>query len=59
MRDMVVGVGPANVSVDIPLKITRDTCTKQIITKQQYKDYRVVYNKRASIDYSNTIPYGY
>ena len=59
MRDMVVGVGPAKVSVDIPFKITRDTSTKQIITKQQHKDYRVVYNKRVIIDNFNTIPYDY
>ena len=59
MHDMLVGVGPANVSVDIPFKITRDTSMKQTITKQQNKDYRVVYNKRVIIDNFNTIPYGY
>ena len=59
IRDMVV-VGPAKViSVDIPFKITRNTSTKQIITNQQHKDYRVVYNKHVIIDHFNTIPYSY
>ena len=59
MKDMVIGVGEPKVSVDIPFKITRDTSTKQVITKQQHKDYRVVYNKRVIVDNFNTVPYGF
>ena len=59
MRDMIVGDGPAKVAVDIPFKITRDTSTKQVVTKQQSKDYRIVYNKRVIVDNFNTIPYGF
>ena len=59
MRDMIVGEGPAKVIVDIPFKITRDTSTKQVVTKQQSKDYRIVYNKRVIVDNFNTIPYGF
>ena len=59
MCDMVIGVGPSKVSVNIPYKITRDTSTKQVVTKRQSKDYRVVYNKRVVIDNFNTVPYGF
>ncbi|CAB4004759.1 Hypothetical predicted protein [Paramuricea clavata] len=34
------------VTVDIPLKITRNTRTKNIETKRMRKDYRIVYDKR-------------
>ena len=59
MRDMIFGEGPAKVVVDIPFKITRDTSMKQVVTKQQSKDYRIVYNKRVIVDNFNTIPYGF
>ena len=43
------------ISVDIPYKINRNTSTKQIITKRQNKQYRIVYNKRVMSDnYFNT-----
>ena len=42
MRDMEISEGPVKVSVNIPFKITRDTSTKQVITKRQRKDYSSV-----------------
>lgn len=59
MCDMVTGVGPSKVSVNIPYNITRNTNTKQVVTKRQSKDYRVVYNKRVVVDNFNTVPYGF
>ena len=59
MRDMIVGKGPAKVVVDILFKITRDTSTKQVVTKQQSKDDSVVYNKQVIVDNCNTVTYGF
>lgn len=59
MKDMMIGVGKPKVSVDIPFKITRDTNRKQIVTKQQSKVYRVVYNMHVIIDHFETLPYGF
>ena len=47
------------VSVDIPFKITRNTQTKNIITKRMKKDYCIVYDKRVIVDGYKTLPYGY
>ena len=47
------------VTVDIPLKITRDKKEKNIVTKRMKKDYRVVYNKRVITENYETLPYGY
>jgi hypothetical protein len=38
------------VSMDIPVKITRNTKTKNIEMKRMKKDYRIVYNKRVIVD---------
>ena len=47
------------VTVDIPLKITRNTRTKNIETKRMRKDYRIVYDKRFIVDDYKTLPYGF
>ncbi|CAB4029932.1 Hypothetical predicted protein, partial [Paramuricea clavata] len=46
------------VTVDIPLKITRNTRTKNIETKRMRKDYRIVYDKRFIVDDYKTLSYG-
>ena len=59
MRDMVKGIGPEKVSVDIPFKIVRDTKDKSVLTRSETKDYRVVYNKRVIVGNFDTVPYGF
>ena len=46
-------------SVDIPFKIVRNTKTKDIITKREKINYKIVYNKRVIIDNFDTLPYGF
>ena len=48
-----------HVSVDIPLRITRNTRTKEIQSKRMKKGYCIVYNKRVIAEDYKTIPYGY
>ena len=59
VANMVKGIGPDVVTVHNPHKIVRDYKNKEIITKTQNKDYRVVYNKRMIVDDYKTVPYGY
>ena len=49
-KDMVIDEGQPKVSVNTPFKITRDTSTKQVVTRELHKDYRIVYNKRVIVD---------
>ena len=59
MSNMVRGVGPEIITVDIPFKIVRNRKDKNVITKSETKDYRVVYNKRVIVNNYDTLPYGF
>lgn len=59
LQQMVKGEGPQKVTVHDSHKIVRDLKNKQILTKPQNKDYRVVYNKRVRVGDVDTVPYGY
>jgi hypothetical protein len=59
LTEMVRGEGPERVTVHDPHKIVRDLKNKQILSKPQNKDYRVVYTKRIRVGDFDTIPYGY
>ena len=48
-----------HVSVDIPLKITRDAKTKNIEMKRMKKDYCIVYDKCVIVQDYETLAYGY
>ena len=56
---MVRGVGPEIITVDIPFKIVHNRKDKNVITKSETKDYRVVYNKRVIVNNYDTLPYGF
>lgn len=56
MSEMVSGVGPHKITVDIPFKIVRNKTGKDVITRSEKKDYRIVYNKRVIIDNFDTLP---
>ena len=47
------------INIDIPHKIVKDTKEKDIITKSEKKDYRIVYNKRRIVNSFDTLPYGF
>ena len=59
MYNMVKGVGPDKVIVKIPHKIVRDKNEKNIISRNESKQYRVVYNKRVIVNDFDTLPYGF
>ena len=47
------------ITIDIPHKIVRDTKEKDIITKSETKDCRIVYSKRRIVNSFETLPYGF
>ena len=55
MANMVKGVGPETITVDIPFKIVRNRNEKSVLTKSKTKDYRIVYTKRVIVN--NFVPY--
>ena len=60
MCNMVQSSDPDDVIyVDIPFKIIRDRETKDILTKNEKKKYRIVYNKRVIVNNFDTLPYGF
>ena len=45
--------------VEMGTTIFRDKKTWQLKSKQNYKDYRLTYNKRILLDDYRTVPFGY
>jgi len=59
MSQMVRGVGDDKITVTNPCKIVRNLKTREILSKSESKDYRIVYTKRVIVDNYDTLPYGY
>ena len=59
MFQMVHGVGPTEVQVVDPHKITRNKKAMNIESKEEKKNYQVVYTKRVRVDGHDTVPYGF
>ena len=59
MANMVKGVGPETITVDIPFKIVRNRNEKSVLTKSETKDYRIVCTKRVIVNNFDTLPYGF
>lgn len=56
---MVQEASKETVTVTNPCKIVRDAKTRNIISRSESKDYRIVYTKRVIVDDYNTVPYGF
>lgn len=56
---MVREASKETVTVTNPCKIVRDAKTRDILTRSESKDYRIVYTKRVIVDDYNTLPYGF
>jgi hypothetical protein len=60
VRDMVTnGKKDEVITVIDKNKISRDRKNARIITKEECKDYKIVFDKRVIVDNYNTKPYGY
>lgn len=58
VKDMVTGKGTDRISVVDENKIVRNTSTGHLITKCEYKDYKIVFDKRVIKENYHTVPYG-
>ena len=47
------------ITVNIPFKIARNKNDKNVATRREDKDYRIVYNKRVIVNNFDTLPYGF
>ena len=45
-------------TVNIPFKIARNKNDKNVATRCENKDYRIVYNKRVIVNNFDTLPFG-
>ena len=59
MANMVKGVGPETITVDIPFKIVHNRNEKSVLTKSETKDYHIVYTKHVIVSNFDTLPYGF
>ena len=47
------------ITVNIPFKIGRNKNDKNVATRRDDKDYRIVYSKRVIVNSFDTLPYGF
>ena len=46
-------------TVNIPFKIARNKNDKNVATRREDKDHRIVYTKRVIVNNFDTLPYGF